>query len=360
MTVKTDSPLIFVINPGSTSTKVALYRGRKPVFEDELQHDYDTVAAFPTMVSQAPFRRDAAVACLESRGLSVADVDIFVGRGGLLRPVPSGAFKINRRMLADVQAATFGEHASNLGAPIAWELSGQGKKPAFIANPVVVDELCDEARITGLPELMRECPFHALSHKAIGEKAAAKLGKPYEKCNLIVGHFGGGITIGAHRKGQVIDVNNGLFGEGPFTPQRGGGLTNLAFMKYCETKGLSLSEATKLLTREAGFTAHLGTDDMVKIEKDVEAGRKKTTLVFDAFIYQVAKWMGAMAAALDGKVDAIAVTGGMVRGKLFMQKLRRKVRFIAPVMVFKKNSEMEALAVAALDVAEGKKKAKVY
>jgi butyrate kinase len=357
---KTDSPMIFVINPGSTSTKVALYRGRKAVFEDELQHSYDEVAAFPDIVSQATFRRDAAVACLESRGMSVEDVDVFVGRGGLLRPVPSGAFKVNRRMLADLKDAKFGEHASNLGAPIAWELSGQGKKPAYIANPVVVDELCDEARITGVPGIVRECPFHALSHKAVAEKAAAKLGKPYEKCNFIVGHFGGGITIGAHRKGQVIDVNNGLFGEGPFTPQRSGGLTNLPFMKYCETQGLSFSEATKLLTRESGFSAHLGTDDMAKIERDVAAGKKKSTAVYEAFIYQVAKWMGGMAAVLDGKVDAIVVTGGLVRGKMFIQKLRRKVKFIAPLIVIAKNSEMEALASAAMDIAEGRKKAKVY
>ncbi len=360
MATKTDQPMVFVINPGSTSTKVALYRGRKPVFEDELQHDYNEVAKFPDILSQAKFRRDAAVACLESRGLSIDDVDIFVGRGGLLRPVPSGAFRVNRKMLTDLSQAKYGEHASNLGAPIAWELSGAGKKPAYIANPVVVDELCDEARISGLPGISRECPFHALSHKAVAEKAAAKLGKPYEKCNLIVGHFGGGITIGAHRKGQVVDVNNGLFGEGPFTPQRSGGLANLHFMKYCEAQGLSLREATKLLTREAGFTAHLGTDDMVKIERDVASGKKKATRVFDAFVFQVAKWMGAMAAVLDGKVDAIVVTGGLVRGKLFLQKLRRKVKFIAPMIVISKNSEMEALASAALDIAEGRKKAKVY
>ncbi len=353
-------PLVFVINPGSTSTKVALYRGRKAVFEDELMHAYSDVAAFPDVVSQASFRRDAAVACLTARGIDVADVDVFVGRGGLIRPVPSGGFRVNRKMLKDLRDARFGEHASNLGAPIAWELSGKGAKPAFIANPVMVDELCDEARITGLPDLPRQAPFHALSHKAVGEKAAAKLGKPYEKCNLIVGHFGGGITIGAHRKGQVVDVNNGLFGEGPFTPQRSGALINLHFMKYCEEKDLSLKEATRLLTREAGFTAHLGTDDFGKIEAAARAGKKKFALVHDAFVFQVAKQIGAMAAVLDGKVDAIVLTGWMVHGKLFVQKLRRKIRFIAPIQLITKNSEMEALASAAMDIVEGKKKAKVY
>jgi butyrate kinase len=353
-------PLIFVINPGSTSTKVALYRGRKAVFEDELMHAYDEVAAFPDVVSQATFRRDAALESLAARDVPLEEVDFFVGRGGMLRPVPSGAFNVNRKMLKDLQNARFGEHASNLGALIVWELSGKGAKPAIIANPVVVDELCDEARITGLPDLPRQAPFHALSHKAVAEKAAAKLGKRYDKCNLIVGHFGGGITIGAHRKGQVVDVNNGLFGEGPFTPQRSGGLINLYFMKYCEDKGLSLKDATKLLTRQAGFTAHLGTDDFGKIEAAAQAGKKKFSAIHDAFVYQVAKQIGAMAAVMDGKVDAIVLTGGMVHGKLFMQKLRRKVRFIAPILLITKNSEMEALASAAMDIVEGKKKAKVY
>ncbi len=351
---------VFVINPGSTSTKLAMFAGAAAVFDVEIKHPRKVIEAFDSVMAQADMRRTAALGALADHGVALADIDVFVGRGGLLRPVPSGAFKINKRMLSDLRAAKYGEHASNLGAILAWELASEHHKPAFIANPVVVDELWDVARLSGLPDLPRQCPFHALSHKAVAAKAAAKLHKPYNRCNLIVAHLGGGITIGAHRHGRVVDVNHGLYGEGPFTPERSGAITTLEFYRYGLERGLSLAEATKLLTRQAGLVAHLGTNDCQKIEAKAIAGNKKFALVYDAFIYQVAKQIGAMAAALSGNVDAIVLTGGIVRGKAFVAKLRRMIRFIAPVHVILANCEMQALARAALDAATGKSKARVY
>jgi len=354
------APRVFVINPGSTSTKLALFAGAKAVFDIELSHPRKTIEAFDSVMAQAEFRRSAALGALADHGVDLAEVDVFVGRGGLLRPVPSGTFRINKRMLADLRSARYGQHASNLGAMLAWELARKHRKPSFIANPVVVDELWDVARVSGLPDLPRQCPFHALSHKAVAAKAAARLGKPYSRCNLIVAHLGGGITIGAHRRGRVVDVNHGLHGEGPFTPERSGAITTLDFYRYGLEKGLSLAEATKLLTRRAGLVAHLGTNDCRKIEANAAAGNKKHALVYDALIYQVAKQIGAMAAAMSGKVDAIVLTGGMVRGKRLVARLRRMISFVAPVYIILENSEMQALAAAALDVVTGKSEARIY
>jgi len=358
--MKSTAPLIFVINPGSTGTKLALFAGLKAIFDVEIEHRRKTIEAFVNVMDQADLRREVALDALAGHDVDLADIDIFVGRGGLLRPVPSGAFRINKRMLSDLKSARFGQHASNLGAVLAWELAKLHGKPSFIANPVVVDELWPVARVSGLPDLPRQCPFHALSHKAAAAKMAAKLHKPYSRCNLIVAHLGGGVTIGAHHRGRVVDVNHGLYGEGPFTPERSGGICTLQFYRYGLERGLSPENATALLTRHAGLVGHLGTNDCRKIEARIAAGNKKYALIYDAFIYQVAKQIGAMAAALSGKVDAIILTGGVVRGKLFAGKLRRMIRFIAPVHVIVENSEMLALADAALSVVTGKSKAKVY
>ena len=351
---------MFVINPGSTSTKVALFGGARAVFDVELAHSRKVIETFDSVMAQADFRRAAVLGVLAEHDVDLSEIDAFVGRGGLLRPVPSGAFRINKRMLADLRSARYGEHASNLGAILAWELARKHRKPSFIANPVVVDELSDVARISGLPDLPRQSAFHALSHKAVAAKMAGRLGKPYSRCNLIVAHLGGGITIGAHRRGRVVDVNHGLHGEGPFTPERSGGITTLDFYRYGLQRGLSVAEATRLLTRQAGLVAHLGTNDCRKIEARAAAGNKKHALVYDALIYQVAKEIGAMAAALSGKVDAIVLTGGMARGRRLVSGLRRMIGFVAPVHVIVESAEMEALATAAVDVISGKCKARIY
>ena len=354
------SPKIFVINPGSTSTKVGLFAGARAVFDEELKHSCKELAGFDGIIDQTDFRRDLVSKILDDRGLSAGDIDAFVGRGGMLRPVPGGAFRVNTRMLRDLRTCKYGEHASNLGAMIAWELAQAAGKRAYIANPVVVDELDDIARISGHPAFPRKSVFHALSHKAVAEKVAAKLGKPYEKLNLIVVHLGGGVTVGAHRKGKVVDVNNGLEGEGPFTPERTGGMALLPFVKYVLEKKLSYSDVSKLVSRNGGMLAHLGTNDCKVIEGKVLAGSEKHALIYDAFIYQVAKAIGEMAAVLSGKVDLIVVTGGVARGPMFRRELAKRVRFIAPIHVILRNSEMAALALAGLDVLTGRKRARVY
>jgi len=357
--MKRPAPKIFVINPGSTSTKVALFAGGKSLFEAELTHARRALDAFGGIMAQADFRRQAALDALADHGAALEDIDVFIGRGGLLRPVSGGVYKVNRKMLNELRRCTHGEHASNLGAIIAADLAARYGKAVYIADPVAVDELSDVARISGHPDLPRRSIFHALSHKAVAEKAAARLGKAYRRCNLIVVHLGGGVTVGAHRRGAVVDVNHGLEGEGPFTPERTGAMALMPFLRYVREKRLSHADAEKLITRQGGLLAHLGTNDCRRIEQKVAAGNRKFALVYDAFIYSIAKQIGAMAAALCGKVDAIVLTGGVVRGKLFLRKLRGMVRFIAPIHVIM-DSEMEALAAAALAVATGKKKAKVY
>ncbi|MHC4984929.1 MAG: butyrate kinase [Planctomycetota bacterium] len=351
---------IFVINPGSTSTKIALYRGRRAAFEEELRHSRKELDRFGGTMDQADFRQQAARRLLTNRQIEFDEIDAFVGRGGLLRPVPGGVFRVNAKMLRELQSCKHGEHASNLGAIIADALAKEVGRPAYIANPVVVDEMDDVARISGHPAAPRRSVFHALGQKAVARKVAAKLGKPYERLNMIVAFLGGGVTVGAHCKGKVVDVTNGLEGEGPFTPERTGGLPLLPFVKYILDNELSYGDVAELVTRQGGAMALLGTNDLMYIERKVAAGSKKFTLVRDAFIYQVAKSIGAMATVMAGKVDAIVVTGGVANNKALVRDLTKRVRFVAPVHVMVKNSEMEALALAALDVLEGRKRAKVY
>ena len=351
---------IFVINPGSTSTKIALYRGKRAIFEEELRHPRKELDKFGGIMDQADFRLAAARRSLAKRRIELDEIDAFIGRGGLLRPVPGGAFRVNAKMLRELRACKHGQHASNLGAIIAGALAKEAGKPAYIANPVVVDEMDDVARVSGHPATPRRSVFHALGQKAVAGKVAAKLGKPYERLNLIVAFLGGGVTVGAHRKGKVVDVTNGLDGEGPFSPERTGELPLLPFLKYVLDKKLSYDRAAELVTRQGGAMALLGTNDLMYIEQKVSAGDKKFALVRDAFIYQVAKSIGSMATVLAGKVDAVVVTGGVANNKALVRDLTKRVRFVAPVHVIVKNSEMEALAVAALDVLEGRTRAKVY
>ncbi len=355
-----DAPNILVINPGSTSTKIALFCGERVVFDDEVRHSRKELDRFHGIMDQGQFRREQVTEALAARGVALDEIDGFVGRGGLLRPVPSGVFKVNRKMLTELRNCKHGEHASNLGAIIADGLARQTGQAAYIADPVVVDEFDDVARVSGHPAVPRRSIFHALGQKAVARKVAAKLGKRYERLNLVVAFLGGGGTVGAHRKGKVVDVTNGLEGEGAFTPERTGALPLLPFVKYILGKKLKYGDVAKIVTREGGALALLGTNDLRYIEQKVAAGNKRYTLVRDAFIYQIAKDIGSMATVLAGKVDAIVVTGGIANNKALVRDLAKRVRFIAPVHVMVKNSEMEALASSALGVLTGKTRAKVY
>lgn len=354
------TPLILVINPGSTSTKMALFRGSTLVFEKTAEHSRQDLANFRQVIDQADYRGAMVMAELQRHQISLDQVNIFMGRGGLLRPLAGGVYAVDEAMLRDLREGRYGEHASNLGAIIAHQLALGTRAPCLIANPVVVDELAPEARLTGHPDIERRSIFHALNQKAVAEQVAGKIGKAYGRCHMIVAHIGGGLSVGVHRKGRVIDVNNALEGDGPFSPERTGSMPVLDFYKYAVGKNLSVSDVARLISRGGGLLAHLGTNDCRVIVKQIQAGDRKSKLVLDAFVFQLAKAIGAGAAVLDGKVDAIVLTGNVMKSSWVRTRLCRKIKFIAPLYVITGNSEMEALAKAGLDAWLGKKKVLNY
>jgi butyrate kinase len=320
---------VLVINPGKTSTKVAVYDDqfefRSLVIEDQL-----------------------AAHCVDTGTL-----DVVIGRGGLMRPVPGGVLAVDDAMLEDLEAAVGGEHASNLGALIAARIARRLGIPAFVADPIVVDEMDDLARVSGMPEIERISIFHALNQKATARRAARALGRTYADVNLIVAHLGGGITVGAHGKGRVIDVNNGLNGDGPFTPERAGGLPAGQLVRLCYSRRYTEQEMLAKLTGKGGLVAYLGTSDGREVVKMIDSGDPRALLIYRAMAYQVAKEIGAMAAVLSGDVDGIVITGGLAYDARFVSWITARVSFIARVFVYEGEDEMEALRDAALRVLSG-------
>ncbi len=351
---------ILTINPGSTSTKLALFDDEKLQFAENLHHPAQILSQFPTIFSQLEFRLDAIDKILLQRGMPIQEIDCFVGRGGLIRPIPSGTYLVDARLLADLQAGVMGEHASNLGGILANRLATLHQRPAYIVDPVVVDELQEVARISGHPLLPRISIFHALNHKAVGRKAAQQLQKKYEALNLIVAHLGGGISIAAHDHGRVIDVNNALNGEGPFSPERAGTLPAGELVKLCFSGKYSQREIARMITGEGGMVAHLGTNDMRQVADRAHGGEKKAELLYRAMAYQIAKNIGAMAAVLSGNVDAIVLSGGIAHDRIFITWIEERVRFIAALVTIPGEEEMEALALGALRVLRKEEEAKIY
>lgn len=352
---------ILAINPGSTSTKISIFEGKKEIFTKTLRHSSEELAPYPNVIDQYQFRKDTIAAALKENNIDLNDIAAVVGRGGLLRPIASGVYEVNENMVADLSSAKYGEHASNLGGIIANAMAKEipGCR-AFIADPVVVDELCDVARISGHPKFPRKSIFHALNQKAIAKQYAAEVGKQYSDLNLIVAHMGGGTSIGAHRKGQIVDVNDALNGDGPFSPERSGSLTALDVVKACFSGEYTFDEMKKLINGKGGLVAHLGTNSFYEVEQNMAKGDAKSILITDAFLFQVAKSIGAEAAALSGEVDAILLTGGVAYGKEMMAQLADMVKFIAPVKVYPGEDEMGALAGNGLAVLEGREEVKVY
>ncbi|SDF69821.1 butyrate kinase [Thermoanaerobacter thermohydrosulfuricus] len=353
-------PLILVINPGSTSTKVAVFKDLESVFTETLRHDTKDLNSYKTIIDQFEFRTQAILNMLKEKGISLSEIDAIVGRGGLLKPIESGTYIVNDKMVEDLRKAERGEHASNLGAIIAYILAKEYNIPAYIVDPVVVDELEDVARITGMPEIEKSSIFHALNQKAIARHLAADLNKKYEEVNLIIAHLGGGISVGAHKHGRVIDVNDALNGEGPFSPERAGGLPVLDLVKLCYSGKYTYQEMKKKLIGQGGVVAHLGTNDVRKVYKKIEEGDKKAELILEAMAYQTAKEIGAMAVVLKGYVDAIGITGGIAYNEDFVKRISERVKFIAPVYVYPGEDEMLALAQGAYRVLSGEEKAKMY
>jgi butyrate kinase len=353
---------LLTINPGSTSTKIALFDDENQRFEKTLRHSNEELAPYKKIADQFAFRKELILAALRDEGVALETIDAVVGRGGLVKPIPSGVYEMNEALVRDLTDAPQGEHASNLGGLIALDLIRQigGTARAFIADPVVVDELQEVARVSGHPELPRVSIFHALNHKAIARTYAKSVGKRYEELNLIVAHLGGGVSVGAHEQGRVIDVNNALYGEGPFSPERMGTVSARQLADLCFSGKYTHQQVRKMVAGRGGIVAHLGTNDMREVRERVAAGDEQARLIANALAYTVAKEIGAMATVLKGKVDAILLTGGLVYGEITREYIRERVEFIAPVEFYPGEDEMRALAMNGLAVLRREIDPKVY
>jgi butyrate kinase len=351
---------ILVINPGSTSTKIGVFENLKELFTEGISHTSEELAAFPTIASQYDFRRAKIEEILRKRDFDLASLSAVVGRGGLLRPIPGGVYAVDENMKNDLLTAKYGEHASNLGALIASAIAGELGIPAFIADPVVVDELSDVARVSGHKLFERISIFHALNQKAVARRWCKEHGRSYEDANIIVAHMGGGVSVGLHQNGRVVDVNNALNGEGPFSPERSGTLPTLQLAKLCFSGQYTLKDIGKMIAGQGGLVSFMGSNDMRVAENAFRAGEPEGSLYYRAFIYQVGKSIGALAAAAKGRVDAIILTGGIAYGKECVEGLREMCDFIAPVVAYPGEGELEALALAGQRALDGEAQVQAY
>ncbi len=351
---------LLIINPGSTSTKIAVYEDEKEVFEETLRHSSEEIGQFKHIADQQNFRTEVILKILKDNKIDITEMDAIVGRGGLLKPIFSGTYNVNDNMLRDLKENVQGEHASNLGAIIANEIAKSINKSAFIVDPVVVDEMEEIARLSGVPELPRKSIFHALNQKAVAKRYAKENSKKYEDINVIVAHMGGGVSVGAHKNGKIIDVNNALDGEGAFSPERSGGIPSGDLARMCFSGKYTLEEVLKKITGKGGFVAYLDTNDGRRVREAASEGDSKAKLVYEAMGYQVAKDIGAAASVLCGKVDAIILTGGVAYEKMMVDFIRERVEFIAPITVYPGEDEMLALAQGVIRVLNGDEEVKEY
>lgn len=349
-----------VINPGSTSTKIGVFEDETLLFEETLRHSTEEIEQFASIVDQKDFRRKIILDLLEKKNFDIKSLQVVIGRGGMLKPIPGGTYPVSDALLEDLKIGVQGPHASNLGGILAREIGDSIGVPSYIVDPTVVDELIPIARYSGVPELPRVSVFHALNQKAVAKRYAAEQGKPYNSLNLIVVHMGGGVSVGAHEKGRVIDVFNALDGDGAFSPERGGAVPSGALIKLCFSGKYTEKEVYKKLVGNGGFNAYLGTNDMRDVDKMVKAGDKKAEEVRDAFIMQVAKDIGSMACVLKGKVDQIILTGGIAYDQYVVAGLKERAEFIAPFTVYPGEDELLALVQGVLRVMNGEEKAMEY
>ncbi len=351
---------VLIIHPGATSTKNAVYEEQQQLLQKTIRHSHDDLARFGSIGEQYPFRVTIIEETLSEGGIKTKDLSAVIGRGGLLRPIPGGVWRVNPKMVEDLGKGVMGEHASNLGGIIAYNIAEKEHIPAFIADPVVVDEMESEARISGHPDFTRLSIFHALNQKASARKAAAALGKEYEACNFIVAHMGGGISVGAHRRGKVIDVNNALNGDGPFSPERSGGLPAGQLVKMCYSGSCTEKEMMKKLKGNGGLKAYLGTADGSEVEERVKKGDPKATLILRAMGYQIAKEIGALGAVLKGEIDGIILTGGLAYSDFLVGLITEHISFLGNVLIYPGENEMEALRDGALRVLHKQEAAREY
>ncbi|MDP1622928.1 MAG: butyrate kinase [Bacteroidales bacterium] len=352
---------VLAINPGSTSTKVAVYLNTEPAFLKNIKHTSEELAPFAKITDQFQFRNEIILQQLYDADIFIEDLQAVVGRGGLLKPIPSGIYEVNDAMIADLKNSPLGEHASNLGGLIARNMvRSLPNAKAYIVDPIVVDEFDAIARISGHPLFKRASIFHALNQKAIAREHAKSIRRKYEDMNLIVVHLGGGITVGAHHKGRVIDVNQGLDGEGPFSPERAGTLPIGDLVRLCFSGKYSQSEVLKMLKGDGGLVAYLGTNSAYDVEKMVNEGNTQAELIYHAMAYQVAKYVGEMYTVLKGEVDAILITGGIAYDKGFVNWIQERVYKLAPIHIYPGEDEMKALAINGFMVVRGELEVQVY
>ncbi|PKK97385.1 MAG: butyrate kinase [Tenericutes bacterium HGW-Tenericutes-3] len=351
---------ILAINPGSTSTKLAIYENEKPIYTFSVKHDAGVISKFAHVIDQYDFRMASINQALIESGFDLKELSAVVGRGGMLDPVEGGTYKINQKMIDFMKVYPRGEHASNLGCMIAKKIADQYQIPSFIVDPVAVDEMEDIARYTGMPEIRRMSLFHALNQKAVALKASKDLNKNYKDLNLIIAHLGGGISVGAHQKGRVIDVNNALDGDGPMSPERSGSVPIGPLYKMVFSGKYTLEEIKRKNYGQGGLVAYLGTNDGAEIRKRIDQGDQEAKFIYEVMCYQIAKEIGSASTVLKGKVDAIIITGGLAYNSMTIDFIKERVSFIAPVMVYPGEDEMEALAYGAMRVLKGEEQAKEY
>jgi butyrate kinase len=350
---------ILAINVGSTSTKVAFYRDAERLAQESIPYSAADLSRYEGLGEQLPLREEGLRKFIEKNAIDMSKVDLVISRGGLGRPGPAGACAIDRAMCDDLMEGKYGKHPSALGPSMALGLARQYRIPAVVIDPPSTDEFHPLARVSGLPEIERKSAFHALNQKAAARKTAGKLNKRYEDVNLVVAHLGGGITIGAHCRGLVIDCTHGL-SEGPFTPERAGALPTQDLLELAQSGRLSPKDLARKLVGQGGLAAYLGTTNAVEVEGAVKKGDAKAELIYRAMAYQIAKDIGAMAAVLEGKVDGVVLTGGLAHSEMLTEWVRQRTTFIAPIFVFPGEDEMEAMAEGALRILRGEETPREY
>lgn len=351
---------LLIINPGSTSTKIGVYDGEKEIFVETLRHSSEEIDKYDSIFEQKGFRKDVIMNVLKENNFDVNTLDAVVGRGGMLKPIDGGTYEVNESLLNDLKIGVQGEHASNLGGILANEIAKEVGIKAFIVDPVVVDELDLVARISGVPDLPRKSKFHALNQKAVAKRFGKESKIGYENLNLIVVHMGGGVSVGAHKNGRVIDVNNALDGDGPFSPERAGSVPVGDLIKMCFSGEYTQDEVYKKIVGKGGYVAYLKTNDARDVLRQKEEGNKFAELIYNAFIYQVSKSIGEMATVLNGEVDSIILTGGIAYSPIVVNDIKERVEWISNVVVYPGEDELLALAQGAIRVLNGEEEVKIY
>ncbi len=351
---------ILVINPGSTSTKLSVFKDGKEILSKKIAHSKEELSPYKKISDQFEFRKTLILNFLKRNGYSIKDFDAIGARGGNTHPLESGVYRVNEKMVNDLISLCYGAHASNLGAPLAYAIAEEANLPAFIVDPVIVDEMQDIAKITGLKNIEREARDHPLNQKAAARESAKELGIAYENGNFIVAHLGGGISVASHKKGKMIDENNALNGDGPFSPERAGDLPNIAVINLCFSGKYTKEEIKKMLAGRGGLVSHLNTNSLIDVSNKIKNGDKHAKLIFNAMVYQISKEIGKHSVVLKGNVDGIVLTGGLANSKELTDAIKDYVSFIAPVFIYPGEHEMEAIARGVSRALMGNEKIKEY